>query len=196
MDYKELAEKAKEIDEKATPGPWMWDLRECNHQCLLTTTHSGKYYVMGFQRWGLQDALPSFQVYDRYDGPMKDRGSHGMVRADKLSKSYPGQEHHRGFDNFIDHPDARYIAESRQLFHLMAEAITDLLARAEAAEARADEAEASLAAAVRDMEAMAATIRARSIYDTECCFLCKYDGPVEDYCPGWEGEECFQWRGT
>ena len=134
MDYKELAEKAKEIDEKATPGPWMWDLRECNHQCLLTTTHSGKYYVMGFQRWGLQDALPSFQVCDRYDGPMKDRGSHGMVRADKLSKSYPGQEHHRGFDNFIDHPDARYIAESRQLFHLLAEAITDLLARADAAE--------------------------------------------------------------
>ena len=51
----------------------------------------------------------------------------------------------------------------------------------EDAEARADEAEASLAAAVRDMEAMAATIRARPIDDTECCFLCKYDGPVEDY---------------
>lgn len=138
MDYKELAEKAREIDEKATPGPWMWDLRECNHQCLLTTTHSGKYYVMGFQRWGLQDALPSFQVYDRYEGQMKDRGSHGMVRADKLSKSYPGQEHHYGFDNFIDHPDARYIAESRELFHQMATAITELLSRAEAAETRCE----------------------------------------------------------
>lgn len=46
MDYKELAEKAREIDAKATPGPWMWDLRECNHQCILTTTHSGKYYVI------------------------------------------------------------------------------------------------------------------------------------------------------
>lgn len=138
MDYKELAEKAREIDAKATPGPWMWDLRECNHQCLLTTTHSGKYYVMGFQRWGLQDALPSFQVYDRYEGQMKDRGSHGMVRADKLSKSYPGQEHHYGFDNFIDHPDARYIAESRELFHQMATAITELLSRAEAAETRCE----------------------------------------------------------
>ena len=138
MDYKELAEKAREIDEKATPGPWMWDLCECNHQCLLTTTHSGKYYVMGFQRWGLQDALPSFQVYDRYEGQMKDRGSHGMVRADKLSKSYPGQEHHYGFDNFIDHPDARYIAESRELFHQMATAITELLSRAEAAETRCE----------------------------------------------------------
>lgn len=134
MNYKELVEKAKEIDRKATPGPWMWDLRECNHQCLLTTTHSGKYYVMGFQRWGMQDALPSFQVYDRYEGPMKERGSHGMVRADELSKSYPGQEHHYGFDNFIDHPDARYIAESRQLFHLMVTAITDLLSHYEAAE--------------------------------------------------------------
>lgn len=138
MDYKELAEKAREIDAKATPGPWMWDLRECNHQCLLTTTHSGKYCVMGFQRWGLQDALPSFQVYDRYEGQMKDRGSHGMVRADKLSKSYPGQEHHYGFDNFIDHPDARYIAESRELFHQMATAITELLARAEEAETRCE----------------------------------------------------------
>ena len=126
MDYKELIEKAKEIDEKATPGPWMWDLNECNHQCNLTTTHSGKYYVMGFERWGLQSALPSFQVYDRYEGPLKDRGSHGMVRADKMSKSYPGKEHHHGFDNFIDHPDARYIAESRELFHLMITDITEL----------------------------------------------------------------------
>lgn len=65
----------------------------------------------------------------------------------------------------------------------------------EEAEARADEAEAALAAAVRDMEAMALTIRQRRDHDTECCPFCHYDGPKEDYCPGWEGEECFQWRG-
>lgn len=135
MDYNELVEKAKDLDEKATPGPWMWDLNECNHQCFLETTHSGRYYVMGFERWGMQNALPTFQVYERYNGPMKDRGSHGIIRADKLSKSYPGKEHHVGFDNLIDHPDARYIAESRELFHLMIIAITDLLARTEAAEA-------------------------------------------------------------
>ena len=62
-------------------------------------------------------------------------------------------------------------------------------------ETRADEAEAALAAAVRDMEAMALTIRRRTDYDTECCPFCRYDGPAEDYCPGWEEEECFQWRG-
>lgn len=62
--------------------------------------------------------------------------------------------------------------------------------------ARADEAEAALAAAVRDMEAMALTIRQRRDHDTECCPFCHYDCPEEDYCPGWEGEECFRWRGS
>lgn len=63
------------------------------------------------------------------------------------------------------------------------------------AEARAEEAEAALAAAVRDMEAMALTIRRNRDHDTECCPFCHYDCPAEDYCPGWEGEECVQWRG-
>lgn len=145
-DYKKLIQQAKEIDEKATPGPWMWDMNENNQQCLLTTTHSGKYSVMGFQRYGMQSALPSFQVYDHYDGPMKKRGSHGMIRADQLSKSYPGQEHHHGFDNYIDHPDARYIAESRALFHDMIVAINDLLSRAETAETERDKARRDRAA--------------------------------------------------
>lgn len=212
MDYKELAEKAREIDAKATPGPWMWDLRECNHQCLLTTTHSGKYYVMGFQRWGLQDALPSFQVYDRYEGQMKDRGSHGMVRADKLSKSYPGQEHHHGFDNFIDHPDARYIAESRELFHQMATAITELLERSETAEAELEqkekyysqmadalaatdsmeltEAKRKLAVAVSDLE----TVMAYGTGNLNTCIFCKNAqcyarGGTKPCLPKWRGPE-------
>lgn len=37
-----------------------------------------------------------------------------MVRADKLAKSYPGKEHHVGFDDFIDHPDALFIAHAKQ----------------------------------------------------------------------------------
>ena len=65
----------------------------------------------------------------------------------------------------------------------------------EETEARAEEAEEALAAAVRDIEAMAAVIRARATHDTECCFLCKYDCPDDQYCPGWDDEECFVWRG-
>ena len=65
----------------------------------------------------------------------------------------------------------------------------------EAEKARADEAETALTAAVRDMETMALTIRQRKDHDTDCCPFCYYNGSEEDYCPGWEGEECFQWRG-
>ena len=74
--------------------------------------------------------------------------------------------------------------------------LRDVRSAQEEAEARADETEAALAAAVRDMEAMALTIRQRRDHDTECCPFCRYDGPAEDYCPGWEGEECFRWRGA
>ena len=190
MDYRELIAKAKEIDEQATPGPWMWDLRECNHFCLLTTTHSGRYYVMGFQRWGMQDAVPVFQVYERYEGPVHKRGSKGMVRADKLSKSYPGQEHHHGFDNYISHPDARYIAEGRELFHQLIEACAELQARAEKAEKQRDDLFKTLVDVCKDVR--------ETHGDDSVCGLCEYDGAYigesgdwHGECPGFETDRCF-----
>ena len=127
MNYKELLEKATKLDKETTPGPWMWDLRTATKQCNLVTQHSGQYYVMGFERWGMQEALPTFQLYDRHEGKMSERGSHGMVRADRLSKSYPGKEHHIGFDDYIDNPDAVFIAESRQLVHDLTVALSELI---------------------------------------------------------------------
>lgn len=141
MDYKKLLEKARKIDNAATPGPWMWDLRIATRQCYLLTEHSGQYYVMGFERWGMQQALPTFQVYEKCEGEMHERGSHGMFRADKLAKSYPGKEHHNGFDDYINNPDAVFIAESRQLVHDLTVAVSELLARAESAEKKLAECE-------------------------------------------------------
>lgn len=123
MNNNELIQQARELDAKATPGPWKWDLRTRTHQCKLLTDHSGQYYVMDFSRWGMQDACPTFQVYDKYEGPVTERGSHGMVRADELAKSYKGQEHHRGFDDYIDHPDAAFIAASRILVPQLCDAL-------------------------------------------------------------------------
>lgn len=130
--YEELIQRAKALDEKATPGPWMWDMRTAHHTCQLVTAHSGQYYVMQFSRWGMQDACPEFQQFKRYSGPVTERGGLGMVRADKMAKSYPGKEHHKGFDDYIDHPDAVFIAESRELVTELIEAVTTL--RAENAE--------------------------------------------------------------
>ena len=124
--YEELIQRAKALDEKATPGPWMWDMRTAHHTCQLVTAHSGQYYVMQFSRWGMQDACPEFQRFKRYSGPVTERGGLGMVRADKMAKSYPGKEHHKGFDDYIDHPDAVFIAASRALVTELIEAVTAL----------------------------------------------------------------------
>lgn len=126
MEIKKLIERAKALDMRATPGPWKWDLRKNCRDVKIVTDHSGQYYVMTFERWGMQGAAPSFQVYDRYEGPVRERGSHGMRRADTMAKSYPGKEHHVGFDDYPDHPDARFIVASRQLVPELTAAVEKL----------------------------------------------------------------------
>lgn len=127
--YEELLSRAKAIDNEATPGPWRWDLHLSSRQCMLETDHSGQYYVMGFSRWGMNGACPEFQQFERYSGPVDERGGMGMVRADKLAKSYPGKEHHVGFDDYINHPDAAFIAKSRALVPELIAAIETMAAQ-------------------------------------------------------------------
>ena len=111
---KEEREEIRARLEKATPGPWVWDVNSHNNIVHLRTDHSGWYYVMGFARWGTQRAAPTFQLYEKDTGPLRERRSKGMFRADKLTKSFPGKEHHEGWDDYIDHPDAEFIAHSIQ----------------------------------------------------------------------------------
>lgn len=97
----------------ATPGPWQWDMRHKSGITQLVTAHSGRYYVMGVERWGMQNACPTFQVYEKYSGPVRERHSKGMVRADQLATPIPGKEHHFGFEDHINHPDAVFIEHSK-----------------------------------------------------------------------------------
>jgi len=97
--------------EAATPGPWMWNVNEHCQNMKLVTTHSGQYYVMGFERWGMQGAQPTFQVYRKYSGPVKERESVGMKKAIALSKWNQDYRHN---DGWVDHPDAEFIANSRE----------------------------------------------------------------------------------
>jgi len=57
---KEELNKIKTRCAKATPGPWEWNVNSACKIVMLKTTHSGGYYVMGFERWGLQGAAPKF----------------------------------------------------------------------------------------------------------------------------------------
>lgn len=98
MNQIELDEIKARCD-KATPGPWEWDVIDA-HKCIYL--ESARWKVMDFTRYGMNGAAPRFLV----DGVME--------RADSLLKSIPGKEHHEGFDNYIDHPDAQFIAHARQ----------------------------------------------------------------------------------
>ena len=110
----------------ATPGPWEWDVNSYCREAKLMTTHSGRYCVMGFRRWGLQSALPVFQKYKKYEGPVAERESLGLARADQLLKSMPGREHHIGYDDYIDHPDAELIAHAYQDIQDLLEYVEEL----------------------------------------------------------------------
>jgi hypothetical protein len=110
-------EKLSEIKtrlEAATPGPWEWDVNSHHKIVTLMTTHSGRLYVMGFVRWGTNGAAPTFQTDNR------------MVRADELLKSMPGREHHIGYDDYIDHPDANLIANAPADIQALLEYIDEL----------------------------------------------------------------------
>ena len=85
---------------KAQKGPWMWDVNAACHQAHLTTTHSGRIFILGFQRWGFHSAQPMFQDYQK-----------GIVEP--LKRWAKARfSHHPDFDMDIDHPDAQAIASA------------------------------------------------------------------------------------
>lgn len=43
-----------------TKGPWGWYGNGKYNSLYLATKHSGRQHVMGFQRWGMQRAQPTF----------------------------------------------------------------------------------------------------------------------------------------
>lgn len=115
--------------EAATPGPWYWDVIDA-HKCICL--ESARWKVMDFARYGMHGAAPRFLV----DGIME--------RADALLKSIPGKEHHRGFDNYIDHPDAAFIAASRTDVPYLLDRVAELEKEIAAAHGREDAAYAEL----------------------------------------------------
>lgn len=108
-----MEDKIKEIEQrlnKATPGPWQWDVNIACKTAHLETTHSGMYFVLGFQRWGMQSAQPEFQKFKNYEGPVEERGSLGTYPIKEFA--VPRMAHHPDFDMDINHPDAQLIAHA------------------------------------------------------------------------------------
>lgn len=104
-----------------TPGPWKWFGNAKTHEIYLATTHSGRRYVMGFQRWGMRGAQPMFQPADR-----------GLVPAERLLTFEVGDQSVRGVAEAkaddsvyrldirgIDCADARLIASAPDLLEAL-----------------------------------------------------------------------------
>jgi hypothetical protein len=91
----------------ATPGPWGWfgyvpapKGYAKQRNVYLATQHSGRIYVMDFERWGINGARPRFQ----------DHEQHLMI--DEPARCFQVAEHSGAIEG-VTHPDAAFIAHAR-----------------------------------------------------------------------------------
>lgn len=94
---------------KFTPAPWRW---EVNKKHKSVTLCGGRPMfdidVMRFQRYGMQDAQPTFCNGD-YQG----------VKASDLAVEAKGREHHSDWFMLLKHPDAQLIEASPCMYEML-----------------------------------------------------------------------------
>lgn len=86
---------------KHTPGPWVWEVSTKNKEASLESLASMRPIVMDFTRWGMGGAAPRFH-------------DHGIMRRVE-EFAVQRKQHHVGFDQWINHPDALLIAAAPDL---------------------------------------------------------------------------------
>jgi hypothetical protein len=98
-----------------TPGPWRW-FGNRSGGVYLATAHSGRKYVMGFQRYGMNGAQPTFRADDIMHPASElvtfevgDQIARGFKQAAKDESVY------RSDVSGIDCADARLIAAAPEL---------------------------------------------------------------------------------
>lgn len=80
---------------KATRGPWHWDV---NKSCKFVSLESRGHVAMGFKRYGMGGAQPTFL------------GDYALEPAEMLA--VPRKANHPNFDMDINHPTAQAIASA------------------------------------------------------------------------------------
>ncbi len=101
---------------KHTPGPWAWFGNAKNREVYLATTHSGRHYVMGFERWGMRSAQPMFR------SGLRLKPASELLQFEVGNRSVVGVEAAKADESVyrfdirdIDCPDARLIAAAPDL---------------------------------------------------------------------------------
>lgn len=89
-----------------TPGPWRWYANAKQRTVYLATAHSGRRFVMQFDRCGMHGAQPTGQLRDGPDGV--------MVPLFEAPERYGTAPDHNG-DFEVTHPDFVLIASAPDL---------------------------------------------------------------------------------
>lgn len=98
----EEIDAVRQLEARATPGPWRWNVNRVGQQVVLQSDKLGRMTVMDFVRFGMQRGQPRFQV----EGLMET--------ARDLATDVKGQEHNASHVADLLHPDARFIACARE----------------------------------------------------------------------------------
>lgn len=101
----------EEMEKKATKGPWSWNLSLKSKRIMLESATRGYETVMDFTRWGMNGARPRFRRSLDSDGKCAI-----MIEGEEFAAIVPGREHHAGWFQTLDHPDANLIAALRNAF--------------------------------------------------------------------------------
>lgn len=96
----------------AIKGPWRFDINLKSRHVSLVALISGYEFVMGTRRWGMGGATFEFQKHSQCL----------MYKAEEFAVPIVGREHHADWCQTLDHPDANFIAHSREdIPYLLAE---------------------------------------------------------------------------
>ena len=94
--------------EKATKGPWYWNVNPSSKRVELVNSKSD--IVMDFVRWGMNGVTPRFNINGL------------MVKATEMLANWPGRDHHERWAKRIVNPDADLIANApADIDYLLAE---------------------------------------------------------------------------
>ena len=114
------------MTDKHTPGPWVWRGNAHAQDVYLSTRHGGRRIVMGFKRWGMAGAQPTFRgqnsledAKDLLKFEVGDPSVTGVAEARENNSVY------RLHIADIDHPDARLIQAAPEMLDALEGYISD-----------------------------------------------------------------------
>lgn len=100
---------------KFTPGPWRWELNLKMKQIKLCGgVPRYDLTVMDFVRWGMGGCQPRFLRIAQPDHML-------LEKSESFSEPVKGREHHENWFRAINHPDAKLMAASPEMYAILDE---------------------------------------------------------------------------